>query len=576
MAKQKSKLLTELSKLVISSQEATSNGKQLTALEKYLHVDRKIQIDLINQMGKVSKEGNKHLIFLTGSSGDGKSHLFSIIDKKQPELSNKFLKIYDATASSRPDLNSIETLIKDLDSFSDEKINTYSNDNSFVILAINLGVLNNFISNRHVKKKYSELIKFVDNSKIYSDGKITRVIESNENKLFSIINFTGYNDLEFKDDDDLIESQFYNNIFKKITNTTQSNPFYKAYLYDKEHVDTTQSRILCTNFEMLSTPMIQASIINLIIMARVQNKTILTTRLLFDFIYRILVPSNINDDNLKEYEVSEYLPYLLFEPTGKGRLDEPLQDLDILGFRNNKIDKIINQFYLTNLKNYAEETKKYPFGNVFEVTSKYITNSKKRSEYCAFYIRVIWLLGELDIPEYFEDYYDYCKFLKGYYNNDRDVLSNIISLIRSAFFSWFGDGKDIVYIGSQKENMKLGYKLRIQVNTESLNNNRAEENQGFLFDMPLSFCIKQHKDKKEKIELNYSLINLLKRVVNDNYKPSIIDEDNFLPFVIFGKQLIKLGQNEESELFIINNKSNSKFSLTEDFDLGETFTFTKM
>jgi DNA phosphorothioation-dependent restriction protein DptF len=577
MGIQQSHLLKELSKLVISSQEATSNGKKLTTLENYLHVDRKIQIDLINQMKKITTNGiKKHLIFLTGSSGDGKSHLFSILDKKEPNLSNKFQKIYDATASSRPNLNSIETLIQELDSFSDENIDK-SEDDNLVVLAINLGVLNNFISNVMVIKKYSKLIGFVDHSQIYGDGKITRVIESQDTGSFSIVNFTGYNDLEFKNEQNIIESDFYNKVFDRITNTNKTNPFHSAYLYDIENVNTTKSKILCSNYEMLSEPSIKSSIINLLIMARVQNKTILTTRLLFDFIYRIIVPSNINERTLRDYDISVYLPYLLFEAGGKGRLDQPLKDLDVLGFRDSEIDSIINKFYLTDSKDLIDKTKKYSFGNIFITTAKYANSSNQnRSNYCAFYIRVIWLLKELDIPDFFTDYNNYCSFLKGYYNNDKNTLITIVKLIRRAFFSWFGDRRDIVYIGSTKENMRLGYRLKIQVQNNSTTETMTDSNQGFLFDMPISFCIKKEPSKYEKIELNYHLVNLLRRIVEDNYKPSIVDEDNFLPFVIFGKQLIKKGQNEDSELLIINNSTDSKFSLTEDFDLGESFTFTKM
>ncbi len=59
MKSKESKLLKVLSQLCISSVNSTSSGKGLTRLEKYLHVDRKIQKDLIEHMKEVTTQKQK-------------------------------------------------------------------------------------------------------------------------------------------------------------------------------------------------------------------------------------------------------------------------------------------------------------------------------------------------------------------------------------------------------------------------------------------------------------------------------------------------------------------------------------
>lgn len=78
--------------------------------------------------------------------------------------------------------------------------------------------------------------------------------------------------------------------------------------------------------------------------------------------------------------------------------------------------------------------------------------------------------------------------------------------------------------------------------------------------MPLTYYIEDN-DHSERLELNYNLIILMKRIVEDNYKPSIIDDDDYLSFVIFAKQMIKKGQNSKSDLYIINTTKNLRFVL---------------
>ena len=79
---------------------------------------------------------------LSGSVGDGKSHLLSYMKYKHPDLMENFSIHNDATESFDPNLTAIETLNKVLEPFSDENINE---SNEKLILAINLGILSNLM-----------------------------------------------------------------------------------------------------------------------------------------------------------------------------------------------------------------------------------------------------------------------------------------------------------------------------------------------------------------------------------------------------------------------------------------------
>ncbi len=86
----------------------------------------------------------KCLVLLCGSAGDGKSHLISYLKNSDPEgLLADYEPYNDATESSEPTLTSIDTLSEKLAPFNDD--NYLLNDGKKMIVAINLGTLNNFI-----------------------------------------------------------------------------------------------------------------------------------------------------------------------------------------------------------------------------------------------------------------------------------------------------------------------------------------------------------------------------------------------------------------------------------------------
>ena len=156
----------ELSKLRKLSIESVENTDSFTSFKKYLHVVRPVEDELRLLLKRVNEENKKCLVMLCGSAGDGKSHLMSYLRHVDSEdLLNSFEVYNDATESSAPTMTSIDTLSEKLAPFSD--VNSSNDDGYKMILAINLGTLNNFIDSEK-GKSFSNLKKYVETNEIFS------------------------------------------------------------------------------------------------------------------------------------------------------------------------------------------------------------------------------------------------------------------------------------------------------------------------------------------------------------------------------------------------------------------------
>ena len=164
-----------LSRLKRSSLESVDNADIAERDSAYFHVKRPIEEELRILLRKVNHENTKSLVMLCGSAGDGKSHLLSYLrhsDQDNENLLNESWYVYnDATESSAPELTSIQTLAEELIEFDDDH---FQNNNPVkMILAINLGTLNNFIESAE-GKKYSALKAYViENGIIYQNRTAT-------------------------------------------------------------------------------------------------------------------------------------------------------------------------------------------------------------------------------------------------------------------------------------------------------------------------------------------------------------------------------------------------------------------
>ena len=168
--------------------ESVENTASFDTFKKYLHVLRPVEVELRDLLSKVNAANKKTLILLCGSAGDGKSHLISYLRNADSEhLLDTFELYNDATESSAPQLTSIDTLAEKLAPFNDEN---YTTDDGFkMILAINLGTLNNFIESEK-GKTFSVLKKYVEVNEIFST--YVRPNTYQANSVFQYVSFSDY------------------------------------------------------------------------------------------------------------------------------------------------------------------------------------------------------------------------------------------------------------------------------------------------------------------------------------------------------------------------------------------------
>ena len=138
--------ISELRRLSKLSAEAVQNLDHFDPLKKYMHITRHTEIDFKQLLLKIAEVNHKQLVLVCGSAGDGKSHLLSYLKySDQDQILDSYTIINDATESDAPNQTAIETLAERIAAFRDDRLNDGGREK--VVLAINLGMLNNFIDN---------------------------------------------------------------------------------------------------------------------------------------------------------------------------------------------------------------------------------------------------------------------------------------------------------------------------------------------------------------------------------------------------------------------------------------------
>lgn len=191
------KFVNELNRLRKSSSDSIDNVECFDSFKVYMHVTRTAEEDLKNILRSINDSGKKNLILLCGSAGDGKSHLLSYLKNSDEENLLEGYTIYnDATESNSPSKTAIETLNELLDSFKDTNLELPGKN---IILAINLGVLSNFIESEY-GESYWNLKAYVEKSNILTskvnDFRIKADIQKKFRNDFRFMLNTGMTSLE--------------------------------------------------------------------------------------------------------------------------------------------------------------------------------------------------------------------------------------------------------------------------------------------------------------------------------------------------------------------------------------------
>ena len=546
-------LLNELSKLSASSKEVVESLEEMDYFKQYMHVDRTIQDQLLDMIKKSSQVEGCQLILLCGSVGDGKSHLLSYLKSKNKELLDEFEFHNDATESSDPKLDEIQTLLKVLEDFSDENINK---SNKKLILAINLGVLNNFIESEEVKSNYTLLKRFIDDSKVFEQDDISENYESDKFKLVSFGDYSFYELTQYGP-----KSDYINNILQKVVSKEYGNIFNKAYLLDKENG---LYNSMMVNYEMLSLDSVRKQVVNLLIKSLVKSKKILSTRDLLIFIYDLLVPSKFEKNKIT---LLDLIPNKIFISRESGEYLKIISYEDPINLRSSYIDKLLITLNTANniemfLETYFDKEILEQFDRVFEI---YKELNRYSNDAFQIIIRFVFMIGkneDINKDIYYDKYVqDLYFFNKGELSQYKDLFKKVKFLV----YNWNGfAGDNYIYLNKYLNKFNIAEKVYIKESKKgSCSRNSKEVLERFKKNIVIAF---KCNDKEETLEIDYQLYEKIEQM-QEGYCCTRNDKEKLVRFVEFMQRIILHGNMDEE--VIIKEKSTKNTFVLEYNDFGD-------
>lgn len=573
-------LVSALKKCKQSSKEAVENLSLFSDFKEYMHVQRPVEIELERLINSAHDSITSQLILVCGGVGDGKSHIMSYLKKRLSFLNddNEFYLHNDATESFEPQKTSIQTLAEVLSGFSDEGLRR--GNTKKIILAINLGALNNFIDSDE-GEEFTDLRNYV-----IKEGILDSTISNNDfdsQSVFQYINFSDYHMFQLTSEGP--KSDYIKEIFRNVSQNKSGNGFYESYIKNcKTGCPAASKCPIKQNFELFQNESIQDKIIELLIQAIVKEKLIISTRALLNFIHDLIVPSifesapdlqvinNIIKQPFNEY-VSCLLPMLLFEKSDISPINRALYNISPLKQRTEALDNHYIKFrsredgadmFVENINidmlPYLSSELKHnsPWTNVSKSN-----NEEFKERLVKLFVYLYYLIPKNE-HKYFDDG-DYVQFMKYlfYWNiEDTSKLSKLYKEeVRDAIYKWNGEGSgDMIYvqIGQAQTQYRSLQRLEIEPSITQQTPKLKSELFKFLPFMTLVYKPKGnlHQDESNvKIELDYSLYCLLVRIRN-GYRPNKKDKLEFIKFVEFVERLSNYGYQKEEIIF--ERKHSSK------------------
>ena len=480
------KLELLIEKMSKSSPEAVNTlNSSIDDIVEYLHIETDIEKKYIESL-KANKD-NKCLIFLCGSSGDGKS---AIINKHLKKFESYFDFHVDATHSFSPSQTAIEAL--------SESFERYETGTKSLVVGINIGIMLNFTNHdTNFEKINTAISKFLNEKK------------DSDNIYF--INFEDYP--KFKFEDNQIQSPFIQNLLAKITNEADRNPFYKAFKEDQD------KSIIHKNYKLLCNTFIQKSIIDLLIITNLKYDQFLTVRSLLDLIYTLLKGPKLLIDQLFENDSNEIIKNLKKEDPILRR--SFLLDKFILERSSNKIDKKLEE-YISNLNSQCEDP-------IFNLDSSF---SLIRMFYLARNTEIsnnYHLVFKKDFDDtYLHDFMELISIHQKYDDSNKKTIKNFYNNIVSAIYLYVNKNqpeltkKKHIVLSSNKVFTTSAY-VDLSPDWAKIKSTNLKSFQSF----PLHLKVEDEELKPIEINLNmFMMISL----INSGYRPNKHDRNTIIIF----------------------------------------------
>ncbi|WP_106477954.1 DNA phosphorothioation-dependent restriction protein DptF [Phytohalomonas tamaricis] len=309
-----------------SAQAVTTLGhgqKEQNELKDYLYVETDIEKDFRKLLESGPAEDT--VIFLCGSSGDGKSE---ILKRYYERYSENFRFHLDATHAFKPDQNAIDAL--------DQLFDEHRESDKPLVVGVNVGMLFNFASQGH--SRHEEIKDAIES-----------YLQSGESKSpsYKFLDFEKYP--KFSIEDESTGSDFISGLIARVVARSDANPLYRAYL---DGIQTNRDK-LAINYEILYQEQVRERIIQLLLSARLRFDQFLSARALLDFVHHLISGPGLLFDNLFV--------------TGNNDLSDIISHFDPCTIRSRRIDQFLIQHPLgikEDAFNEFQETVSKDFGIV--------------------------------------------------------------------------------------------------------------------------------------------------------------------------------------------------------------------
>ncbi|MDD3138000.1 MAG: DNA phosphorothioation-dependent restriction protein DptF [Lachnospiraceae bacterium] len=544
------KFSNELNRLRKSSSDSIDNVEKFDRFKEYMHVTRTAEEDLKDILRKVNAYGKKTLVLLCGSAGDGKSHLLSYLKNSDEEhLIQNYVVYNDATESSAPSKTAIETMNDLLFSFKDSNMN---NPGQNIILAINLGVLSNFIESEY-GREYSQLRNYVEHSNI-----LTTQVNNNafdQESCFQHVSFSDYHMFSLTEEG--VHAGYIEAILDKVFCKKDENLFYRSYINDCSGCPLSQKCPVKKNYEYMMDMNRQKYVAELLVETIIQDKVILTTREILNFIYDILIAQNFSftnfqklliDDSayLKEF-IKQITPALLFDSVDVTILMNMLKKYDPLLNRSEKADEIAISYYVSS------DVSKEIINTFANVSYKEIIcdstmiakiNDDKMLKSNLFNLIVrIQAIDKGDLGN--EVYKKYLSDLYMFNAGKGKKLGSLYNMVEKGVAQWCGCDEDgNLCLDDKHPGFSLYEKIHFKENLDHIPYPVAtDELQRFVPAVATAF--KDSDGERILLDIDFSLYELIYRL-NHGYIQTADDRNNHADFISFVNRILQTGSLTET------------------------------
>jgi DNA phosphorothioation-dependent restriction protein DptF len=476
-------VLSKASPYAVSTERSDISKNVFDDVKSYLYIKMPIETavnETINSFGA----SDKKVLFLCGSSGDGKSELLT---QAKVKYGQRVIFHLDATHSFDPKKNAIQTL--------DNVFNEFDNTSSPLVVGINTGMLGNY-AEEGSNEFFRKVIKnYLDN------------VADTTNVTF--INFEDYP--KFNIDEVGYTSEFVQLLLERLT-AVSGNLIRQIYDKDKLNNLDEESKKLHANYELLCLPLVQKTIVELLFKARLMRDQFLTARSLLDFILTLVAGPNYLFDNLFA--------------GGDNELANKIIEFDPAHLRTKKIDRFILSNDLLLPDEDFQEFKSY-------LTSMGIVNQLNSQSYLRlFYIlkngefannyhqKFVKDFNESLIERYvdifqlhrdFDNSIEQKKRIKEFYNN----------ILRAAIRKYNNRNAPNLdkshYLISELNGFQLVAKLEMKADLKTISKYPPKSSSSF------TACLKVEDDSLT-IPININLLNLMTKIV-DGYRPNKHDKN---------------------------------------------------